>query len=95
MHIKVKSLFLQLSLHTKEGVKLGQVAEMGSWVWCAKVRPDTNGVVSDVPFIRLCKVLLLNTCTRFYLHGDCCIYIDGQSEQLHKVMGNSKTGGGR
>ena len=35
-----------MSLHTKEGVKLGSVAEMNSWVWCAKVRPDNNAVVS-------------------------------------------------
>ncbi|KAF6022707.1 IFT122 [Bugula neritina] len=34
----------QLTLHTKDGVKLGLVAEMKSWVWCAKVRPETNAV---------------------------------------------------
>ncbi|XP_067933831.1 intraflagellar transport protein 122 homolog isoform X2 [Watersipora subatra] len=37
----------QLTLHTKDGVKLGQVAEMDSWVWCAKVRPDGAGATDS------------------------------------------------
>ena len=36
----------QCSLHTKEGVRLGVIGEQSSWVWCAKVKPDSNYVVS-------------------------------------------------
>ena len=32
-------------LHTKDGVKLGTVGEQKSWIWAAKVRPDSNFVV--------------------------------------------------
>ncbi len=35
-----------VSLHTKEGVRLGQVAEHHSWVWTCRVKPDSNFVVS-------------------------------------------------
>ena len=35
----------QCSLHTKEGVKLGLIGEQKSWVWSAKVKPDSNYVV--------------------------------------------------
>ncbi|XP_013396252.1 intraflagellar transport protein 122 homolog isoform X2 [Lingula anatina] len=34
----------QVSLHTKEGVKLGTIGEQNSWVWCCRVRPDSNYV---------------------------------------------------
>ena len=37
----------QVTLHTKDGVQLGVVGEQNSWVWCAKVRPDQNHVVSQ------------------------------------------------
>ena len=33
-------------LHTKDGVKLGTVGEQKSWIWAAKVKPDSNFVVS-------------------------------------------------
>jgi hypothetical protein len=36
----------QCGLYTKEGVKLGTVAEKESWVLCAKNKPDSNFVVS-------------------------------------------------
>jgi intraflagellar transport protein 122 len=42
----------QCTLHTKEGVKLGVIAEQMSWVWCCAVKPDSNYVVS-----LLCKTL--------------------------------------
>jgi len=51
-HLVVSVVFLQLTLHTKDGVKLGLVAEMKSWVWCAKVRPETNAVVSSQTITR-------------------------------------------
>ncbi|KAI0240368.1 intraflagellar transport 122 [Lamellibrachia satsuma] len=35
----------QCNLHTKEGVKLGLIGEQKSWVWSAKVKPDSNYVV--------------------------------------------------
>jgi hypothetical protein len=35
----------QCGLYTKEGVKLGTIAEKESWVLCAKNKPDTNYVV--------------------------------------------------
>jgi hypothetical protein len=35
----------QCSLYTKEGVKLGLIAEKESWVLCAKQKPDSNYVV--------------------------------------------------
>ena len=41
----------QCSLHTKEGVKLGLIGEQKSWVWSAKVKPDSNYVVSDIFFV--------------------------------------------
>ncbi|XP_074646999.1 intraflagellar transport protein 122 homolog [Tubulanus polymorphus] len=34
----------QCSLYTKEGVRLGTVSEHNSWVWCCKVKPDSNYV---------------------------------------------------
>ena len=34
------------TLHTKEGVRLGVIGEHNSWVWCARVKPDSNYVVS-------------------------------------------------
>ncbi|XP_019647680.1 PREDICTED: intraflagellar transport protein 122 homolog [Branchiostoma belcheri] len=34
----------QVSLYTKEGVKLGVVGEQQSWVWTCRVRPDQNFV---------------------------------------------------
>ena len=36
----------QCTLHTKEGVKLGIIGEQQSWVWCGKVKPESNYVVS-------------------------------------------------
>ena len=37
----------QCSLYTREGVRLTTIGEQQSWVWCCKVRPDSNFVVSD------------------------------------------------
>ncbi|NXM32108.1 IF122 protein, partial [Oxyruncus cristatus] len=35
----------QVSLFTKEGVRLGALGEQNSWVWTCKVKPDSNYVV--------------------------------------------------
>ncbi|XP_059519635.1 intraflagellar transport protein 122 homolog isoform X3 [Myotis daubentonii] len=35
----------QVSLFTKDGVRLGTVGEQSSWVWTCKVKPDSNYVV--------------------------------------------------
>ena len=35
----------QCTLHTKEGIKLGVIADQKSWVWTAKVKPGSNFVV--------------------------------------------------
>uniref|UniRef100_A0A8I3PYR8 Intraflagellar transport protein 122 homolog n=1 Tax=Canis lupus familiaris TaxID=9615 RepID=A0A8I3PYR8_CANLF len=35
----------QVSLFTKDGVRLGTVGEQNSWVWTCKVKPDSNYVV--------------------------------------------------
>ncbi|XP_068838607.1 intraflagellar transport protein 122 homolog isoform X9 [Capricornis sumatraensis] len=35
----------QVSLFTKDGVRLGAVGEQTSWVWTCKVKPDSNYVV--------------------------------------------------
>uniref|UniRef100_A0A4W3GC19 Intraflagellar transport protein 122 homolog n=1 Tax=Callorhinchus milii TaxID=7868 RepID=A0A4W3GC19_CALMI len=35
----------QVSLYTKDGVRLGTVGEQQSWVWTCKVKPDSNYVV--------------------------------------------------
>ncbi|NXG25521.1 IF122 protein, partial [Grallaria varia] len=35
----------QVSLFTKDGVRLGTVEEQNSWVWTCKVKPDSNYVV--------------------------------------------------
>ncbi|XP_054243511.1 intraflagellar transport protein 122 homolog isoform X2 [Indicator indicator] len=34
----------QVSLFTKDGVRLGAIGEQGSWVWACKVKPDSNYV---------------------------------------------------
>ncbi|XP_054035805.1 intraflagellar transport protein 122 homolog [Dryobates pubescens] len=34
----------QVSLFTKDGVRLGPIGEQGSWVWACKVKPDSNYV---------------------------------------------------
>ena len=39
-------------LHTKDGVKLGTVGEQKSWIWAAKVRPDSNFVVRGASELR-------------------------------------------
>ena len=51
---------MSCNLHTKDGIKLGQVTEQKSWIWAASVKPDSNFVVS-------------NTCRLWYLFGltDC------------------------
>ncbi|EQB77808.1 intraflagellar transport protein 122 isoform 1-like protein [Camelus ferus] len=36
----------QVSLFTKDGVRLGTVGEQNSWVWTCKVKPDSNYVVA-------------------------------------------------
>lgn len=36
----------QVSLFTKDGVRLGTVGEQNSWVWTCRVKPDSNYVVS-------------------------------------------------
>lgn len=36
----------QVSLFTKDGVRLGAIGEQSSWVWTCKVKPDSNYVVS-------------------------------------------------
>ena len=46
------------SLHTKEGVKLAVIGEQHSWVWCAKVKPDSNYVVSQ-PSVLNCSQISL------------------------------------
>ncbi|XP_009584757.1 PREDICTED: intraflagellar transport protein 122 homolog isoform X2 [Fulmarus glacialis] len=35
----------QVSLFTKDGVRLGSIGEQSSWVWTCKVKPDSNYVV--------------------------------------------------
>ncbi|XP_031518976.1 intraflagellar transport protein 122 homolog [Papio anubis] len=35
----------QVSLFTKDGVRLGTVGEQNSWVWTCQVKPDSNYVV--------------------------------------------------
>lgn len=35
----------QVSLFTKDGVRLGTVGEQNSWVWTCQVKPDSNFVV--------------------------------------------------
>ncbi|XP_050760952.1 intraflagellar transport protein 122 homolog isoform X5 [Gymnogyps californianus] len=35
----------QVSLFTKDGVRLGTIGEQSSWVWTCKVKPDSNYVV--------------------------------------------------
>ncbi|KAG8546160.1 hypothetical protein GDO81_019675 [Engystomops pustulosus] len=35
----------QVSLFTKDGVRLGTIGEQNSWVWTCKVKPDSNYVV--------------------------------------------------
>nr|XP_042129827.1 intraflagellar transport protein 122 homolog [Peromyscus maniculatus bairdii] len=35
----------QVSLFTKDGVRLGTVGEQNSWVWTCRVKPDSNYVV--------------------------------------------------
>uniref|UniRef100_A0A8C0G8H9 Intraflagellar transport protein 122 homolog n=1 Tax=Chelonoidis abingdonii TaxID=106734 RepID=A0A8C0G8H9_CHEAB len=34
----------QVSLYTKDGVRLGTIGEQSSWVWTCKVKPDSNYV---------------------------------------------------
>ena len=45
----------QCNLHTKEGVKLGLIGEQKSWVWSAKVKPDSNYVVNDIFLLSNCR----------------------------------------
>lgn len=40
----------QVSLFTKDGVRLGTVGEQNSWVWTCRVKPDSNYVVSKRKF---------------------------------------------
>ncbi|XP_060691773.1 intraflagellar transport protein 122 homolog [Hemiscyllium ocellatum] len=35
----------QVSLYTKDGVRLGSIGEQQSWVWTCRVKPDSNYVV--------------------------------------------------
>ncbi|XP_064422428.1 intraflagellar transport protein 122 homolog [Latimeria chalumnae] len=35
----------QVSLYTKDGVRLGTIGEQSSWVWTCRVKPDSNYVV--------------------------------------------------
>ncbi|XP_053480566.1 intraflagellar transport protein 122 homolog isoform X3 [Ictalurus furcatus] len=35
----------QVSLYTKDGVRLGTIGEQNSWVWTCRVKPDSNYVV--------------------------------------------------
>lgn len=35
----------QVSLYTKDGVRLGTIGDQSSWVWTCKVKPDSNYVV--------------------------------------------------
>lgn len=36
----------QVSLFTKDGVRLGTIGEQSSWVWTCRAKPDSNYVVS-------------------------------------------------
>lgn len=40
----------QVSLFTKDGVRLGTIGEQSSWVWTCKVKPDSNYVVRTLFF---------------------------------------------
>lgn len=35
----------QVSLYTKDGVRLGTIGEQSTWVWTCKAKPDSNYVV--------------------------------------------------
>lgn len=37
----------QASLYTKDGIRLGTIAEQDSWVWTCRVKPDSNFVVGS------------------------------------------------
>lgn len=39
----------QVTLFTKDGVRLGTVGEQSSWVWTCRVKPDSNYVVGEGP----------------------------------------------
>lgn len=38
----------QVALHTKEGIRLGLICEMQSWVWVCKTKPGTQFVVTKL-----------------------------------------------
>ena len=38
----------QCNIYSRDGVQLGVVGDLSSWVWSAEVRPDANCVVSIV-----------------------------------------------
>uniref|UniRef100_A0A914R1A1 Uncharacterized protein n=1 Tax=Parascaris equorum TaxID=6256 RepID=A0A914R1A1_PAREQ len=37
----------QVTLYSREGTTLGTVAQMDTWVWTVKARPNTNAVVGE------------------------------------------------
>lgn len=61
----------QVSLYTKDGVRLGTIGEHKAWVWTCRVKPDSNYVVGPhhiVPYIstkpHLSMPLSRNACRR-------------------------------
>ena len=62
-------LLLQCSLHTKEGVCLTSIGEQQSWVWCCKVRPDSNYVVSTCSAFMLTLLQIHCTLTVIMICG--------------------------
>lgn len=51
----------QCMLFSRDGIKLGTVAELQSWVWCSKVRPDSNFVVRIFDLLKICDYTISHT----------------------------------
>jgi len=48
----------QCNIYSRDGVQLGVVGDLSSWVWSAEVRPDANCVVSIRVVVTATYVLL-------------------------------------
>ncbi|XP_015239030.1 PREDICTED: intraflagellar transport protein 122 homolog, partial [Cyprinodon variegatus] len=71
----------QVSLYTKDGVRLGTIGEHKAWVWTCRVKPDSNYVVCGCQDGTI-YCYQLNFTTVHGLYKDCYAYRDSMTDVI-------------
>uniref|UniRef100_A0A0M3INF2 Intraflagellar transport protein 122 homolog n=1 Tax=Ascaris lumbricoides TaxID=6252 RepID=A0A0M3INF2_ASCLU len=80
----------QVTLYSREGTTLGTVAQMDTWVWTVKARPNTNAVVVGcVDGTLACYQLMFSTVHG--LHKDRYAYRENMTEVVVQHLGKQRS----